>query len=125
MKVRWTDPQEDRVKVEKKNGALEVSIVGKQVLAYQGAKTKVPEGVGPEFERGGYIFPVFTPSGKLIVDDFPADHRHHHGIWSPWTKTEFEGRHPDFWNMGAKTGTVEVVGEPDRKSTRLNSSHRL
>lgn len=93
-------------------GVVEVSIGGKKVLAYQGAKTAVPEGVGPEFQRGGYIFPVLTPSGKSIVDDYPPDHRHHHGIWSPWTKTEFEGRHPDFWNMGGKTALVEVVGEP-------------
>jgi hypothetical protein len=34
---------------------------------------------------------------------------HHHGIWFPWTKTEFEGRQPDFWNMGEGKGTVEFV----------------
>ena len=104
------------VEAVKTGGVIEVSIGGKKVLAYQGAKTKAPEGVGPEFERGGYIFPVFTPSGKLVVDDYPPDHRHHHGIWSPWTKTEFEGRHPDFWNMGDKKGSVEVVGEPTAAS---------
>jgi hypothetical protein len=36
---------------------------------------------------------------------------HHHGIWSPWTKTKFQGRSPDFWNMGAnpKTGAEDFV----------------
>jgi hypothetical protein len=44
-----------------------------------------------------------------VSDDYPVQHVHHHGIWSPWTKTSFQGRTPDFWNMGAKTGTVEFV----------------
>src|SRR5687767_1213493 len=82
---------------------------GKQpILTYQGAKSALPEGYDPAFARGGYINLVHTPSGKVITDDYPPKHKHHHGIWAPWTKTEFEGRKPDFWNMGAKTGTVEV-----------------
>ena len=52
---------------------------------------------------------MFTPSGRSITDDYPADHYHHHGIWFAWTKTEFEGRHPDFWNVGDGTGKVEFV----------------
>ena len=82
---------------------------GNEILRYQGAKTPLPQGYGPEFQRGGYLYPLYTPSGKLVADDYPPRHKHHHGIWSPWTKTEFEGRHPDFWNMGDKTGT-EFVG---------------
>jgi len=34
---------------------------------------------------------------------------HHHGIWFPWTKTVFEGRAPDFWNMGDNKGKVEFA----------------
>jgi hypothetical protein len=44
-----------------------------------------------------------------VTDDYPPKHKHHHGIWSPWTKTKFEGRTPDFWNAFKKTGTVEFV----------------
>lgn len=43
----------------------------------------------------------------MVTDDYPSDHYHHHGIWFAWTKTEFEGGHPDFWNMGDGTGRVE------------------
>jgi hypothetical protein len=91
-------------------GALKLSMSGKDVLQYQGGKTPVPAGIEPKYQRGGYIHPVYTPSGKLLTDDYPPNHKHHHGIWSPWTKTEFEGRHPDFWNMGDLTGTVEPAG---------------
>lgn len=83
-----------------------------EILRYQGAMTALPEGYAPELQRGGYIHPVFTPDGVPVTDDYPPNHKHHHGIWSPWTKTLFKGRSPDFWNMGAKKGTVEVVGHP-------------
>lgn len=88
---------------------IRVKINGKEAFEYQGEKTPLPEGFAPEYRRGGYIYPVLTPAGKLIADDYPPNHKHHHGIWSPWTKTRFEGRDVDFWNMGDKKGTVEVV----------------
>ena len=53
------------------------------------------------------MHPVFTPNGRIVTDDYPDDHPHQHGIFFAWTKTEFEGRHPDFWNMGDGTGAVE------------------
>ncbi len=82
----------------------------KEILRYQAEPGDLPRPQIPAaFVRGGYIQSIHTPSGKLITDDFPADHLHHHGVWNPWTKTEFEGRHPDFWNMGQMTGRVEFV----------------
>ncbi|MFP5082199.1 DUF6807 family protein, partial [Pedobacter sp. JCM 36344] len=81
-------------------------IKGKQVISLQNGKKDLPSGVDSVFRRGGYIFPIFSPSGLSVADDYPLIHKHHHGIWAAWTKTEFEGRHPDFWNMGDKTGTV-------------------
>jgi hypothetical protein len=83
--------------------------VGKASLRYNGAKTPLPAGFDPAFARGGYIHPVTSPGGKLVTDDYPPAHKHHHGIWFPWTATRFEDRKPDFWNMGQKTGTVEFV----------------
>lgn len=80
------------------------------VLRYQTEPGKFPRpGIKEIFRRGGYIQSIHTPSGKLVTDDFPPAHLHHHGVWSPWTKTEFEGRKPDFWNMGDGKGRVEFV----------------
>ena len=98
------------VEMSRDGDRLTFTAGGKEILQYQGAMTPLPQGYEPQFQRGGYIHPVHTPSGKLVTDDYPPKHKHHHGIWSPWTKTDFEGRHPDFWNMGQKTGTVEFVG---------------
>ncbi|MFI5379702.1 MAG: PmoA family protein, partial [Tepidisphaerales bacterium] len=94
---------------QRKGDVVTFVVGGKQALTYQGEKSPLPEGYKPEFQRGGYIHSVMTPGGVLVTDDYPPNHRHHHGVWSPWTKTEFEGRHPDFWNMGDGTGGVEFV----------------
>jgi len=97
------------VDVERDGGKVNVLIHRRPAFTYQGEKTPLPAGFEPQYQRGGYIYPVLTPSGANVSDDYPPNHKHHHGIWAPWTKTEFEGRHPDFWNMGEKTGTVEPV----------------
>jgi hypothetical protein len=75
-------------------------------LRYQ-TKGKLPGGVGGNFLRGGYIHPLNTPSGLLVTDDYPGDHHHHHGIWSAWAHSTFEGRSMDFWNMGGGSAKVD------------------
>ncbi|MEO8616731.1 MAG: PmoA family protein [Luteolibacter sp.] len=82
----------------------------KEILRYQGAAGELPRpDIKPAYIRGGYIQSIHTPAGRIITDDFAVIHLHHHGVWESWTKTEFEGRTPDFWNMGAETGRVEFV----------------
>ncbi len=104
------DAKAQGVQLAKEGDKLAISSAGRKVLGYQAQAGQLPSpDIKPVFRRGGYIHPVYTPSGRAITDDFPADHRHHHGIWFAWTKTEFEGRHPDFWNVGDGTGTVEFV----------------
>lgn len=103
-------PADARVTVERDARKLRVSVEGQAAFDYQMDKEALPRAdIKPEYKRAGYIHPVFTAAGTIVSDDYPPQHIHHHGIWSPWTKTSFQGRTPDFWNMGAKTGTVEFV----------------
>jgi len=82
----------------------------KEILRYQAEAGELPRpDIKPAFIRGGYIQSIRTPAGKVITDDFAVGHVHHHGVWSAWTKTGFEGRQPDFWNMGDEKGRVEFV----------------
>ncbi len=104
------------------NGVVTLTVDGQKVLQYQGRPTELPEGYDPSFRRGGYIHPLYTPSGKVVTDDYPPNHKHHHGVWSPWTKTVFEGRKPDFWNMGQKSGRVEFVQVDGVRSTDREGS---
>ncbi|MBE3099447.1 MAG: PmoA family protein [Planctomycetes bacterium] len=82
------------------------------VLRYHSTTVAPPAGVDSKFAHGAYIHPAWTPSGLVVTDDFPPDHLHQRGIFMAWTKTEFEGRHPDFWNLGSVTGAVRSVGAP-------------
>lgn len=93
----------------KKEGSTVVFRAGeKEMFRYQAEPGELPRpDIKKDFTRGGYLFPILTPSGKLVVDDFPPNHIHHHGIWWAWTKTEIAGTKPDFWNMGDKKGRVE------------------
>ena len=89
---------------------LRITQGGQSILEYQAEPGLLPRpGISERYIRGGYLHPIFTPSGRVVSDDFPTNHVHHHGVWSPWTHTEFEGRHPDFWNMGEGKGRVEFV----------------
>lgn len=83
---------------------------GREMFRYQAEPSPLPRpDIRPEFQRGGYLFPLLTPSGTLVADDYPPNHVHHHGLWWAWTKTSFAGTQPDFWNMGDRTGRVEPV----------------
>ncbi len=93
------------------NGVASFADGEQPILSYQSRPTPLPDpGFDSVFVRGGYIYPMYTPSGVLVMDDYPPNHIHHHGIWSAWTSTEFEGQKPDFWNVALKTGRVEPVG---------------
>lgn len=103
-------PSADGVQAEQARDRLTLKVAGRPSFVYQAQPGELPSSDIKEiFRRGGYLHPVYTPSGRVITDDYPPDHYHHHGIWFAWTKTEFEGRHPDFWNVGDGTGKVEFV----------------
>lgn len=96
------------VRVEDNDESLLVTIGEKQVLNYRYAPMDVPEGVDEIYSRGGYIHPIWSPGGEILSRIQPPDHYHHYGIWNPWTRTEFEGREVDFWNLGSGQGTVRA-----------------
>lgn len=99
-----------QIEVLRANRKLKLNNAGQLVFEYQAEPSDPPRPeIKPIFRRGGYIHPILSPSGRLVTDDYPSNHPHHHGIWFPWTKTEFEGRQPDFWNMGEGKGRVEFV----------------
>lgn len=85
---------------------IKFSYNNKPIVVYQ-SKGQLPEGVDSVYLRGGYLHPVYSPSGKIITDDYAWNHLHHHGIWTAYTRTVFQGRTPDFWNMGGRKGKVD------------------
>jgi methane monooxygenase PmoA-like len=98
----------NRVETTSDSGRLHITADGRPVLDYR-LKGELPRAdMKPSFLRAGYIHPAYTPAGRVVTDDYPGDHPHQDGIFFGWTKTEFEGRHPDFWNIGDGTGKIEL-----------------
>ena len=97
----------------------------RHLMSYQAEPGEFPRAdIKPVFKRGGYLHPIATPSGKLVTDDFPANHIHHHGVWWAWTHTEFDGRQPDFWNMGDGKGLVEFEAVDHTWNGNLHAGFR-
>ncbi len=108
--VKADAPVVPAVQTSRERDRLKVTVNGKVAFYYQAQKSELPRpDIKPVYRRGGYIHPLLSPAGKLITDHYAPNHLHQHGMWFAWTKTEFEGRQPDFWNMGEGKGTVEFV----------------
>ncbi len=90
----------EAVTVSKDGALMRLAVKGKSLATYQTTPSEPPPGVSTHYRHGAYLHPVLTPSGRLVTGDYPPDHRHQRGIFFAWTHTVFEGREPDFWNMG-------------------------
>ena len=105
------EPRQRRIRVEEEGGSLRFLRDGAPVLRYQAVPDGLPrEDIDASFLRGGYIHPLWSPGGRQLTDDYPRDHLHHHGVWIAWPRTTFQGREPNFWEMGRRMGTVEFAG---------------
>ncbi len=101
----------DRAEADEDGDVIAFSVAGKPVATFQGKTTEPPRpDIDPLFLRGGYLHPLFTPTGVVVTDDYPANHLHHHGVWTAWTSAVFQGRKTDFWNMGQGKGKVDSKG---------------
>jgi hypothetical protein len=88
---------------------LRLQVGDRPVLRYSTALVEPPPGIESCYRRSGQIHPVYTPSGRVVTDDFPPDHAHQHGVFFAWVNTTFEGRHLDFWNQKEETGRIAHV----------------
>ncbi|HEV8073577.1 MAG TPA: DUF6807 family protein, partial [Opitutaceae bacterium] len=98
-----------KIDVHEEDGMLVFRAFNQELLRFHVAKSKPPAGIDPLFSRSGYIFPLYSPGGQEVLGDYSSVQPHQHGIWSAWSKTEVEGRTPDFWELRKKTGTVECA----------------
>ena len=106
----------DQVTVEDDGKALQLVVGGRPALRYNYEIIESPEGIDPIYRRSGHLHPLFTPSGKEITGDFPADHPHQHAIFFAWVNSTLDGRRLDFWNQAAKTARIEHAkfhGKPE------------
>lgn len=66
------------------------------VLFYQ----RQPKSWNGRFERAHYVHPLYDLDGHELTEDFPADHRHHRGIFWAWHQTWIgDARVGDGWAL--------------------------
>jgi hypothetical protein len=97
------------IEVTKDDSILQIRQGDTKIMQYNHAPVPPPEGKNPLYTRSGFIHPLWSPTGDVLTEIHPADHIHHVGIWMPWTKTKFEGKEVDFWNLAKGDGTVRFV----------------
>ena len=84
-------------------GYLELDAGDKPVLRYNYG-VQLPPGVPEDRGRCCYIYPLWTPGGVSLLDDFPKDHYHHRGLFWAWPDVRVAGTSYDGWMMkGLKT----------------------
>jgi hypothetical protein len=69
---------------------------GAPVLVYNHGPQLKP-GAPENRRRCCYVFPVYTPAGVSLLDDFPKDHYHHRGLFWSWPIVETGGARYDIW----------------------------
>ncbi|MCC5906939.1 MAG: PmoA family protein [Balneolaceae bacterium] len=81
----------------------------KPVLHYRSGAGGVDMGeLDDHFKRGGYLHPVYNPNGEEITAHYHPDRPHQNGIWSGWSRTQFDGRSPSFWTPASGAGLIEA-----------------
>jgi hypothetical protein len=97
------------------DGRFELRERGKPALVYNyGPQLK--QGAPEDRRRCCYLFPVYTPAGVSMLDDFPQDHWHHRGLFWSWPVVETEGNTYDNWmtltakDRSLKAPVVSAVG---------------
>ena len=98
-------------------GRLELREAGKPLLVYNSAPM-LAAGAPEDRRRCCYIYPVYTPGGVSMLDDFPKDHYHHRGVFWGWPVVEYDGGKADIWMMkgiGHRTVRVEAMAGPELK----------
>lgn len=105
-----------RLSFERTEEGVLVKEAGQDVLFYQ-KKPKSQEG---RYLRANYLHPVHDLKGEVITEDFPADHRHHRGIFWAWHQLWVDGKQlGDAWTTQdflAKVNDVEIH-KPDNAET--------
>ena len=111
------------IRVQESGEHLEITRGSARLLRYNTAATPLPAGADPKYKRGGYINPVWTPSGQVVTDR-AENYLHQLGVWLAFVGTQFEGRAPNFWDLLNGQATVQYAGTQHKKSPRSGQTMR-
>ncbi|WP_197993228.1 PmoA family protein [Gimesia aquarii] len=97
---------ENDVSIKDSGEAFQMCIGNRRVLNYNYKHRAAPKLLHPLYGRSAHIHPIWTPSGKIVSDEFPPDHAHQSGQFLAYTNCLFEGRVTNFWEIKSNKGRV-------------------
>ncbi len=77
-------------------GTLTIRDGKAEVLTYRYGDQLRPE-ADPKYMQSCYIHPLYSSDGRVLTDDFPADHFHHHGLFWVWPVIRTRGSSTSSW----------------------------
>jgi Methane oxygenase PmoA len=77
-------------------GRMELREQGRDALVYNYGP-QLREGAPENMRRCCYVFPLWSPAGASVLDDFPAGELHHRGLFWGWEFIETGGQTYDLW----------------------------
>jgi hypothetical protein len=105
-------PAGQKFSYKKSSEGIEISENNKPVLFFQ---TK-PKTVSGQYERAGYIHPLYDLNGNVLTDDSPKDHPYHRGIFWAWHQIVVNGKNvADGWmsdRISFVPGKMQVTKSP-------------
>jgi hypothetical protein len=78
-------------------GTLTVKDGKIEVLTYRFGN-QLEKGIDPRQTRSCYIHPLYSLDGKILTEDFPRDHFHHHGVFWTWPIVKTRGQDTQTWH---------------------------
>ncbi len=106
-----------QVRMKKAEGGFLFTEQDKKILFFQtGEKSK-----NGKYGRCNYVHPLWGMDGKVLTEDFPADHLHHRGVFWAWHQIWIgDKRLGDGWELvdyEQKVEEVEFIGNKDGGAT--------
>jgi len=95
------------------NGGMWILEDGRNVLFYQFH----PKTVDGQYERAGYVHPLYSLKGNILTENGPADHPYHRGIFWAWHQIILNGKKvADGWM------SEHIAWQPVRLRTKQSDS---
>ena len=91
------------------DSTLKISYNKTDLVTFNKSEIAAPEGGNKRNSRSGFIHPLKSLKGVTLTQIHPSDHEHHMGLWHPWTKTTYQGKEVDFWNLYKGEGYVRYT----------------
>ncbi len=109
---------------DSEKGTLTLFDGQKSVLTYCFGN-QLKEGLNLKHTRSCYIHPLFALDGRVLTDDFPKDHVHHHGVSWVWPVVKTRGQHTQTWHSVTPSLRQHFVRWVKREAGKSTATLRI